>query len=141
MSLNETFPAPNCPFCGEGALKRAVAIIGSVLALPDKFPVTPGHILIIPQRHTQDYFTMTPEEHRDTEELLMKLRTQILESDPTVTGFNVGANCGKSAGQTIEHAHIHLIPRRFGDTPNPKGGIRGAIPERMGYESTLTASK
>lgn len=131
MSLNETFPAPNCPFCGDDALKQAVAIIGSVLAIPDKFPVTPGHVLIVPIRHTQDYFTMTPEEHCDTGELLMKLRNQILGSDPTVVGFNVGANCGEAAGQTIQHAHIHLIPRRLGDTPNPTGGIRGAIPDRM----------
>jgi diadenosine tetraphosphate (Ap4A) HIT family hydrolase len=133
MSLNETFLAPNCPFCGEDALKRAVAIIGSVLALPDKFPVTFGHALIVPRRHTQDYFTMTPEEHRDAEELLMKLRNQILGSDPTVVGFNVGANCGGAAGQTIQHAHIHLIPRRLGDTPAPKGGVRAVIPEKMMY--------
>jgi diadenosine tetraphosphate (Ap4A) HIT family hydrolase len=76
---------------------------------------------------------MTPEEHRDAEDLLAKLRKQILESDPTVVGFNVGANCGEAAGQTIEHAHIHLIPRRAGDTPVPKGGVRGVIPERMAY--------
>jgi ATP adenylyltransferase len=70
MSLNEAFPAPNCPFCGEDALKRAaVAILGSVLALPDKFPVTFGHVLVLPRRHTQDYFTMTPEEHRDADSL------------------------------------------------------------------------
>ena len=93
MSLNENFPVQICPFCGDDALKRAVAIFGSVLALPDKFPVTSGHVLIVPRRHTQDYFTMTPEEHRDAGELLMKLRNQILGSDPTVVGFNVGATC------------------------------------------------
>lgn len=141
MSLDETFPAQNCPFCGDDALRRAVAISGSVLALPDKFPVTSGHVLIVPRRHTQDYFTMTPEEHRDAGELLMKLHNQILGSDPTVLGFNVGANCGEAAGQTIQHAHIHLIPRRLGDTPNPIGGIRGAIPERMDYESTPRSNK
>jgi diadenosine tetraphosphate (Ap4A) HIT family hydrolase len=68
-----------------------------------------------------------------TEELLMQLRTQILGSDPTVVGFNIGANCGGAAGQTIEHAHIHLIPRRLGDTPAPKGGVRTVIPEKMVY--------
>jgi diadenosine tetraphosphate (Ap4A) HIT family hydrolase len=125
--------AGDCAFCGEEVVKHAVAVTGSVLALPDKYPVTRGHVLIVPRRHTLDYFTMTPEEHRDAEDLLAKLRKQILESDPTVVGFNVGANCGEAAGQTIEHAHIHLIPRRAGDTPVPKGGVRGVIPERMAY--------
>ena len=57
----------------------------------------------------------------------------IINSDSTVTGFNVGINCGESAGQTIFHAHIHLIPRRDGDTPNPRGGVRVVIPEKMDY--------
>ena len=83
----------------------------------------------------------TPEGHRDAEELLMKLRNQILGSDSTVVEFNVGANCGEAAGQTIQHAHIHLIPRRLGDTANPTGGIRGAIPERMAYASTPHSNK
>lgn len=133
MPVNESSPAQNCPFCGKDALGRAVASIGSVFALPDKFPVTLGHVLIIPRRHTRDYFTMTSEEHREAEELLAKLRDQILESDPTVVGFNIGANCGEAAGQTIEHAHIHLIPRRLGDTPVPKGGVRAVIPRKMAY--------
>jgi diadenosine tetraphosphate (Ap4A) HIT family hydrolase len=76
---------------------------------------------------------MTQEERRDAEELLVNLRRDIIEADPSVVGFNIGMNCGKSAGQTIEHAHIHLIPRRYGDTPQPQGGIRGAIPGRMAY--------
>lgn len=133
MSPSDTLTDASCPFCGDDVLERAVGIIGTVLALPDKFPVTLGHILIVPRRHTQDYFTMTPEEHRDAEELLAKLRIQILQSDPIVAGFNVGANCGKAAGQTIQHAHIHLIPRRLGDTPNPMGGVRGVLPGRMMY--------
>ena len=53
--------------------------------------------------------------------------------DETITGFNVGTNCGESAGQTKFHAHIHLIPRRDGDTPNPRGGVRGVIPDKMDY--------
>jgi diadenosine tetraphosphate (Ap4A) HIT family hydrolase len=103
------------------------------LAFPDEFPVATGHVLIVPRRHTQDYFTMTQEEHRDAEELLAKLRKQILESDPSVVGSNIGANCGEAAGQTIAHAHIHLIPRRADDTPLPKGGVRAVIPEKKAY--------
>jgi diadenosine tetraphosphate (Ap4A) HIT family hydrolase len=122
-----------CPFCGDVVSRQAVAIMGSVIALPDKFPVTPGHLLIIPIRHTLDFFSMTREEHQDAQSLLEKLRHQIVDSDPTVDGFNIGANCGKSAGQTIDHAHIHLIPRRSGDTSKPDGGVRGVIPARMHY--------
>jgi diadenosine tetraphosphate (Ap4A) HIT family hydrolase len=61
------------------------------------------------------------------------MKERIIKRDSAVTGFNIGANCGKSAGQTVFHAHIHLIPRRDGDTPNPRGGVRGAIPDKMSY--------
>jgi diadenosine tetraphosphate (Ap4A) HIT family hydrolase len=50
-----------------------------------------------------------------------------------VTGFNVGVNCGQDAGQTIWHAHVHLIPRRNGDVANPRGGVRGCIPVQQNY--------
>ncbi|NIO19566.1 MAG: HIT domain-containing protein, partial [Candidatus Aenigmarchaeota archaeon] len=72
-------------------------------------------------------------ERRDAEGLLRILKNRILRKDQSVTGFNIGSNGGASAGQTIFHAHIHLIPRRDGDTPDPRGGVRGVIPEKMGY--------
>lgn len=102
-------------------------------AILDKNPVSPGHCLVIPFRHTPDYFAMTDGEHRDVLELLRRLRADIVRADPSVQGFNVGANCGEAAGQTIGHTHIHLIPRRHCDTPHLRGGVRGVIPERMGY--------
>ena len=61
------------------------------------------------------------------------MKEKIETEDPSVTGFNVGVNCGLSAGQTIMHAHIHLIPRREGDIANPRGGVRGVIPAKMNY--------
>ena len=133
MPFQITPPPANCPFCEEQVLREATATVRLVVAVPDKYPATPGHLLIIPRRHTPEYFTMTPEERRDADELICTLREEILRSDPTVAGFNIGVNCGESAGQTIQHAHIHFIPRRFGDTPNPQGGVRGAIPARMSY--------
>jgi diadenosine tetraphosphate (Ap4A) HIT family hydrolase len=57
----------------------------------------------------------------------------ISASDSFATGFKFGMNCGKSAGQTIFHAHIHLIPKRDGDTSNPRGVVGGVIPERIDY--------
>jgi ATP adenylyltransferase len=76
---------------------------------------------------------MTQQEQMETNTLLKILKKRISEKDPSVTGFNVGMNTGESAGQTIFHCHIHLIPRRDGDTPNPRGGVRGVIPEKMNY--------
>ena len=74
---------------------------------------------------------MTSEERGDAEDLLRVLRDKILAVDPSILGFNVGANCGEAAGQTVMHAHIHLIPRRKGDTHEPRGGVRGVIARRM----------
>jgi len=123
---------PLCPFCHPDRT-RQVAENGTVFAVKDKYPVAKGHLLIIPRRHTPDFFTMTSEEKRDADNLIKFLREKILNEDPTVLGFNVGINCGEVAGQTIMHAHIHLIPRRKGDTPIPKGGVRGVIPDKMAY--------
>lgn len=65
--------------------------------------------------------------------MLHDQRAAILAEDPTVTGFNIGINAGKSAGQTIFHVHVHLIPRRDGDVAEPRGGVRGVIPGKQGY--------
>jgi len=122
-----------CPFCSPTVLARAIAYHGTVFALDDRYPVTPGHLLIVPRRHVTDWFALTEAERRDAEALLLRLRERFLAGDPEVTGFNVGMNCGASAGQTVFHAHIHLIPRRDGDCEDPHGGVRGIIPERQKY--------
>ena len=116
--------APNCPFCLENAKSRIVLEYSSAFAIKDNFPVTKGHHLIIPKRHSQDYYSLSENERKDAERLIRILKKKISESDRSVTGFNVGANSGESAGQTIFHAHIHLIPRRDGDIPNPRGGVK-----------------
>lgn len=124
---------PGCPFCGEGIELQIVAREGTVFAIRDKYPVTDLHTLVLPLRHVSDFFDLTPEEKADAGRALVFLRNAILKEDPSVTGFNVGVNCGVSAGQTIRHAHIHLIPRREEDIPNPRGGVRGVIPAKMDY--------
>ncbi|MFN2302465.1 MAG: NUDIX domain-containing protein [Anaerolineales bacterium] len=123
----------DCRFCPDNIKNRIVEECGSILAIEDGFPVSEGHLLIVPKRHVQDWFLMTEGERREADDLIRTLRNRLLESDKTITGFNVGVNCGASAGQTIFHAHIHLIPRRDGDTPNPTGGVRGVIPDKMCY--------
>ena len=122
----------SCIFCN---IEPNLIIIENELAygIRDGFPVTSLHSLIIPKRHISSYFDLTQKELMACNELIREIQTQIREHDPTVTGFNVGVNIGKTAGQTIFHSHIHLIPRREGDTPNPKGGVRHVIPEKGFY--------
>jgi len=76
---------------------------------------------------------MNASEKKDADAIIMRLKDRITNNDPSVTGFNIGTNIGESAGQTIFHAHLHLIPRRDGDTPHPRGGVRGVIPGKMSY--------
>ncbi len=124
---------PNCLFCGWIKEGKAVNTLGTVAAFEDGHPVTEGHLLVVPLRHTADFFSMTEQERRDTEDLIDILAENLRTTDPEVTGFNVGINIGESAGQTIFHAHTHLIPRRHGDSENPRGGVRGVIDGKRGY--------
>jgi len=119
-----------CPFCQS---LEVVAEHNSVFAIKDNYPVTKGHHLIISFRHTENYFSMNDQEREDTTALLKVLKLKLEEGDLTITGFNIGMNSGETAGQTVMHSHIHLIPRRKGDTPNPRGGVRGVIPNKMDY--------
>jgi diadenosine tetraphosphate (Ap4A) HIT family hydrolase len=105
----------------------------TVVAIRDAFPVTEGHYLVIPRRHAIDFFGMTSAERRDSDELLAAIADSLRHLDASIVGFNIGMNCGQAAGQTVPHAHTHLIPRRVGDTPVPRGGVRGVIPEKMNY--------
>ena len=123
----------DCPFCHDNIKDSVVAEQNSVVAIQDIYPVTDGHILIILKRHIEDYFSMNDIEKSDMAVLIIKLKDCITEKDSSVTDFNSGTNIGESAGQTIFHAHFHLIPRRNDDTPHPRGGVRGVIPEKMSY--------
>ena len=95
--------------------------------------MTPLHSLIITKRHVVSYFQCSHEEHDEIPIVLDTLKTEIKILDEAITGFNIGMNIGKDAGQTIFHCHIHIIPRRQGDTLNPKGGVRGMIPLKQKY--------
>ena len=123
----------DCPFCYDNCKKRIVVESRGSFAIKDGYPVTEGHHLIITKRHAPDYFSLSDNEKRDAEALISMMQKRISENDPSVTGFNIGINNGKSAGQTIFHTHIHLIPRRDDDTPYPRGGVRGVIPGKRGY--------
>lgn len=102
-------------------------------ALRDGYPVTPLHTLIVPQRHIISYFDLNSNEHKNLFPFIERQRNKILEEDPTVTAFNIGINDGQAAGRSVDHLHIHLIPRRKGDMENPRGGVRGVIPSKQKY--------
>ena len=121
-----------CLFCTIDP-SRIVAENELCYAIRDGFPVTPMHTLVIPRRHVADFFDLYQPELNAIHAMLGLQREQILRDDHTVTGFNVGINSGADAGQTIFHVHIHLIPRRNGDVAEPRGGVRGVIPDKQKY--------
>jgi diadenosine tetraphosphate (Ap4A) HIT family hydrolase len=111
---------------------RIVFRNGLAFAVEDAFPVSPGHMLIIPRRHLADVFDLTPGEWVAIQELLRMSRGHItVHRRPD--GFNVGVNVGPAAGQTIPHVHVHLIPRFTGDVTDPIGGVRNVIPGKGRY--------
>jgi diadenosine tetraphosphate (Ap4A) HIT family hydrolase len=112
---------------------RIIAENDLVYVIRDGYPVTEFHTLIIPKRHEADYFNLTSQEVDAINKMLQEQKNLLEQQDPTISGFNIGINIGEDAGQSIFHVHIHLIPRRKGDTKNPKGGVRGVIPNKQQY--------
>ncbi len=123
-----------CPFCALASYE-IVACNPLAVAIYDKFPVSPGHILVMPRRHFADYFDATDEELRAIDQLLRKSR-DILVRERSPDGFNIGINIGAAAGQTVFHLHVHLIPRYVGDHLQPAGGVRHIIPGKGYYPQT-----
>ena len=103
-------------------------------AVIDSYPVTELHTLIISKRHVASYFDLYQPEITAMHTTLARMKLWIEERDTDVTGFNIGINAGRDAGQSIFHVHMHLIPRRKGDIDNPQGGVRGVIPSKRKYQ-------
>jgi len=103
------------------------------IARYDEYPVSPGHIIIIPKRHVEDYFLLTRYEREELFNECILQCYQLLEAKYKPDGYNIGINCGEAAGQSIMHCHIHIIPRYKGDVENPRGGVRGVIPSKQNY--------
>lgn len=101
-------------------------------AIYDGFPVNKGHMLIIPKKHFKDYFEVD-EQTRDELWKIVDECKKIVDNKFKPDGYNIGINCGEAAGQTVMHLHIHLIPRYKGDIDNPRGGVRGVIPDKRIY--------
>ena len=122
-----------CLFC-EINKERIIAENELAYAIADGFPVSPLHTLIIPKRHTPTYFELSQAEINACTYLVKDQKQSIETQDRSVNGFNIGINNGTSAGQTIFHCHLHLIPRRSGDVDDPRGGVRHTMPGK-GYYS------
>lgn len=128
----QPFSSAPCPFCGrleDGAFAETSE---QTVAFPDAFPVTLGHHLLVPRRHVADFFQLTPEEQADLWRLLARLRDRLFR-EYSPDGINVGMNVGEAAGQTVAHAHVHVIPRYGGDVADPRGGVRWVVPEKAAY--------
>lgn len=121
-----------CLFC-EIDKVRILAENQLGFAILDGFPVTELHTLIIPKRHVPTYFEMGQAEINACNQLLLDAKSNSQIQDRKITGFNIGINNGESAGQTVFHCHIHLIPRRTGDVENPRGGVRHIIAGKGNY--------
>ena len=120
-----------CPFCTLPP-ERIIDSNDLALVIRDGYPVSPGHTLIIPKRHIGSWFEITAEEQSAILGLLGKART-VLEEEFKPDGYNIGINDGPTAGQTVPHLHMHLIPRYKGDLEDPRGGVRWIIPGKAKY--------
>lgn len=123
----------NCPFCqipDEDIIWKS----DLAFAIYDRFPVSKGHVLIIPRRHIKTYFDATPWEQADIWRAVSELK-ETLQKELNPAGYNVGFNAGEAAGQTVMHLHVHIIPRYEGDMDDPRGGVRGVIPAKQKYNA------
>jgi diadenosine tetraphosphate (Ap4A) HIT family hydrolase len=125
--------ALNCPFC-KLRDEQCVLLNASVRAFRDSFPIGKGHTLIIPRKHVASIFDLPHDELEAIWQAVGEVR-QKLQHEFNPDGFNVGINDGEAAGQTVPHAHVHVIPRYAGDVADPRGGIRWILPSKADYWS------
>jgi diadenosine tetraphosphate (Ap4A) HIT family hydrolase len=123
-----------CPFCkiAKDTNVECVARFSLCYVIKDGFPVSPGHLLIIPYGHFSNWFSAPKEVRLEIVDILEEMKS-FLDKNYSPNGYNIGANCGSSAGQTVMHLHVHLIPRYLGDMEDPRGGVRGVIPSKQKY--------
>ncbi len=135
MSINKTQLSSESPFFPVDT-DRLIVENESAIAFFDIFPVNTGHALVIPRKVVSSLFDLSPELRADSWRLVDEVRSVLVERfNPE--GFNIGINDGVAAGQTVPHAHIHVIPRYLDDVEDPRGGIRWVIPEKVDYWSKM----
>jgi len=122
----------SCIFCEKKPSFKIIYDSNDVYAIFDEFAVSRGHVLIIPKVHQKNWFDLSLSIQTSMIKALSVVKEQI-DQDYRPDGYNIGINCGKFAGQTVMHVHLHLIPRYNGDVPDPTGGIRSVIPDKKIY--------
>lgn len=120
-----------CPFCDPEA-DRIIFKNDLAIVIEDKYPISPGHSLIIPCRHILSIFDVNEHELSAIWSLIIETR-QHINRRQSIDGFNLSVNIGEAAGQTVQHAHIHIIPRIFGDVEDATGGVRWIMPKIANY--------
>ena len=124
----------DCIFCSKKKYKIIKTTNFFFIIRDTSYPVTEHHTLIITNRHVENYFDLNKDEIFELDEIIKQQKKELLDIDKSISGFNIGTNIGKDAGQSIMHCHIHLIPRRKGDVEDPRGGVRGVIPSKQKYD-------
>ena len=130
-SLGGAVEQAGCRFC-EVSTEDVVAESRYSVAIRDGFPVSDGHTLVLPRAHAKTLFAHSAAVQADLWSLVARVRDQ-LRSELKPAGFNIGLNDGRAAGQTVDHAHVHIIPRVRDDVPDPRGGIRWVLPQHAAY--------
>ena len=131
LNIPATMPNATCPFC-EIEFERVWLRNETGLVLWDGYALSEGHSLVVPIRHVASLFDLSFDELSSLWELVSEARNQLAaKSNPD--GFNVGVNDGEAAGQTVMHAHIHIIPRWRQDVADPRGGVRWVLPDKAKY--------
>lgn len=117
----------DCIFCQ----KTAVVLENDLAkAFWDIHPVRKGHLLVVPKQHYATYFDVPPVTRQAMDALVFAAK-DLLDTHYAPAGYNIGINSGAAAGQTVMHAHIHVIPRYIGDVRDPRGGIRKMLPHAI----------
>ncbi|PMR70413.1 HIT family protein [Halomonas heilongjiangensis] len=122
-----------CPFC-HPERARVIARHSHFFVFEDGFPVSPGHTLVIPNRHVATIAELSTDEQAALFPAVLDAQRRLDESHRP-DGYNIGINQGAAGGQTVPHLHVHVIPRYHGDQPDPRGGVRWIFPDKADYWS------
>ncbi len=104
------------------------------IAISDARPVTKGHTIVTPKKHVVSFFDQTDEDEKELYQFLKELKI-VIDKKNSPDGYNIGINDGRAAGRSIDHLHVHVIPRYSGDITEPKGGVRNLLGKNAPYES------
>ncbi len=122
-----------CPFCQVSFQMSSESYGENILVVRDLNPVAPGHRLIVPRDHYESLLEISTALVSALFQVAVEVGRKVVSDG--ADGFNLGVNNGVSAGQSVRHLHIHVIPRAIGDVEDAFGGLRGVIPAKRRYDT------